>query len=451
MTVATESKRTFASGIHPPGNKGLAADAAIEVLPAPKSVMIPLVQHIGAPCEAAVKSRDDLSVGDVVGTAQGFVSAPVHATIDGAAGRAGAVTLPNARHVPAIPIKAADEQSLSGRELFDEMYGGDWPKDGLEQYEPEQIGKAVQAAGLVGLGGAAFPTHVKLAKNDEKPISTLLLNGAECEPYLTADYRLMLEAAAPIITGALLAQRATDADEVIICIEDNKPQAIETMRQAAAGTSIKVQPLETKYPQGGEKQLIAAVLDKEVPTGGLPLDIGAVVINVGTAAALARAVVRGKPLTHRIIAVSGAGIKQPKNILAPIGVSYQALVDFCGGVTDKAARILSGGPMMGFAMGNLETPVTKGASGITVLTPEEVAKAEESACVRCGRCVDGCPLRLVPTRLALAARAGNVALAERYYIAACMECGCCSYVCPASIPLVQLIRVGKIMVREANR
>jgi electron transport complex protein RnfC len=321
----------------------------------------------------------------------------------------------------------------------------------LEGYEPKEIAEAAHDAGLVGLGGAAFPTHVKLTRNEQRPIDTLLINGCECEPYLTADCSLMVAAPRPIITGGLLAQRAIGAGRVIVCVEDNKPNAIEALRNAAEGTSVEVQVLKTKYPQGGERQLTVAVLGREVPTGGLPLDIGAVVLNVATCAALARAVVRGRPLTHRIGTVSGGGIKRPKNLLVPIGARYRELIDYCGGVTAEAARVVSGGPMMGFTIGNLDVVVTKGTSGLTILTHEDVRRAEETTCVRCGRCVDICPLRLVPTKIALASQAGDAELAERYHITACVECGCCAYVCPASIPLVQLIRVGKVMVQKAKR
>ncbi len=244
-----------------------------------------------------------------------------------------------------------------------------------------------------------------------------------------------------------MAQRAAGAANLIVCIEDNKPKAVEAVREAAGGTEACIRVLKTKYPQGGEKQLIAAVLTKEVPHGGLPLDVGVVVINVGTAAAVARAVVRDKPLTHRVVTVTGAGVKRPKNLLVPIGASYGDLIDACGGLRDDAARVVAGGPMMGFTLGTLQVPVTKGTSGVTVLTRDEVAKARQTACVRCGRCVDVCPMRLVPTRLALAARMGDADLARRYHITACMECGCCAYGCPAGIPLVQLIRLGKVMIQ----
>ena len=451
MTVGTalgRRKPTFARGVHPPERKGLVAGDPIEVLPGVEEVRIPLLQHLGAPCRPVLKPRTEVAVGDVVGEATGFVSAPVHSSVDGVTARESVTTLPNGRHVPVVPIKAADEQRLWGEALFADVFGGQWPTDGLDRYEAKQIADAAAAAGLVGQGGAAFPTHVKLTPNEEKPIDTLLVNGCECEPYLAADYRLMLEASPPVISGALLARRAVGASEVIICIEDNKPKAVEAIRTAAEGTPVQVQVVKTKYPQGGEKQLIPAVLRREVPGGGLPLDVGVVVINVGTAAALARAVLRGKPLTHRIVSVSGLGIRRPKNLLVPIGASYRTLIDYCGGLRDTAARVVSGGPMMGFTLGTLDVPVTKGTSGITVLSREEVRQASPSACVRCGRCVDACPMRLVPTRLALAARAGDGALAQRYHVGLCMECGCCAYVCPAGLPLVQLIRLGKILVSK---
>ena len=438
-------KRTFARGIHPAEQKHLAAEAPIEVLATPEVVRIPLLQHLGAPCKAIVKPRTEVTLGDVVGEATGFVSAAVHASLSGATTRGVMVTLPNGRHVPAVPIKAADEQPLAGDALWEDVFGGDWPTDRLDTHQPRQIADAALSAGLVGLGGAAFPTHVKLAPNENKPIDTLLVNGCECEPYLTADYRLMLEAPPPIIAGALLARHATGASEVVVCIEDNKPKAVEAIRTAADGTTVQVCVMKTKYPQGSEKQLVSAALHREVPGGGLPLDVGVVVINVGTAAALARAVLRGKPLTHRIVTVSGSGIRRPKNLLVPIGTSYRVLIDACGGLGEQAARVVSGGPMMGFTLGDLDVPVTKGTSGITVLLERETRKAKETACLRCGRCVEVCPMKLVPTKLALAARAGNAELVERYYVSSCMECGCCAYVCPAALPLVQLLRLGKVM------
>ncbi len=442
-TIKIPGKRSFARGIHPSDKKSLCAGSPVEILPTPKSVLIPLSQHIGAPCAAIVKPRTEIAIGDVVGDSEAFVSAPVHASVGGTTSAATVTTLPNGQHVGAIPITVAEEQPLASQGLWDDIYGGNWPTDSIESLDPKQITQAVRTGGIVGMGGATFPTHVKFARNPDKPIDTLIINGCECEPYLTSDHRLMLEAPEPIIAGALLSARAAGAERIIVAIEDNKPDAIEKMQSAATGTGIDIVGVHTLYPMGGEKQLIVAVMAREVPTGGLPLDVGVVVVNVATAAAVARAVLRNKPLTHRIISVTGEGVATPKNILAPVGTSYADIIEHCGGLTDSADRVISGGPMMGFALGDLDVPVTKGTSGIVVLTEAQTRKSAETACVRCGRCVSACPLGLVPTRIALAARNKDWEMAKRYYITACVECGCCAYVCPAEIPLVQLIRAGK--------
>jgi electron transport complex protein RnfC len=434
---------TFPHGIHPPERKGFSSGMPIEVLPTPDDVLIPLLQHLGAPCEPVVKSRQLVAMGEMVGQGKGFVTAPVHASISGKVQKIVSVTLPNGRHVKALPIKAEGDQ-LSGDVLFEDLYGGEWDHDG--ELAAEEVAAAISSAGIVGLGGAAFPTHVKLAVNDDKPIDTLIVNGCECEPYLTTDYRLMLEASRTIVAGAFLAARAVGAGRVMIGIEDNKPQAIETLSKTAAGTDLQVVSVKTKYPQGSEKQLIKAVLGREVPLGGLPLDVGVVIVNVATATAIARAVVRKKPLTHRVISVTGGGIQTPKNILAPIGARFRTLIDFCGGFTPAATRMVAGGPMMGFSFTDLNMPVTKGTSGVTVLTREDLQRAVETHCVRCGRCVDACPMNLVPTKLALACRAKDLDLAQRYHIMACFECGSCAYTCPAGLPIVQLVRTGKALL-----
>ena len=439
-------KGTFARGVHPAGRKRLAEDAAIEVIPTPAQVAVPLLQHTGAPCEPLVKVKQEVVLGEKIGEGTGFITAAVHASISGTVMTGSVATLPNGRHVKTIPIKAAAEQPLSGAPLLEDQFGGEWPTSGLEAHTPEAIANAVREGGLVGLGGAAFPTHVKLVRNEKRPVDTLLVNGCECEPYLTSDYRLMLEFPAPIVTGALLAAQAAGARQIVIAIEDNKPAAIEALRKAAAGTAVKIVVVRTKYPMGGERQVIPAVLGREVPTGGLPLDVGVVVINVGTAAAIARAVLRGKPLTHRVVSVTGAGIVNPKNLLVPIGMPYSELIDDCGGLTPDAARVIAGGPMMGFALNDLKAPVTKGTSGIVVLTQEEARRADETQCIRCGACVDVCPLNLVPTKLALASRHRDWDVAKRYHLLACCECGCCAYVCPAALPLVQLMRRGKAQI-----
>lgn len=439
---------TFSGGVHPPERKAAARDKAIEVLPTPKSVRIALLQHTGAPCEAIVKSRDSVSLGELVGRSEARISAGVHASVAGKVAKTAAATLPNGRRVDVVPIKADTEQ-LEGEELYEAMLGGDWPVEEVDRFDPAFILAAVKGAGIVGMGGAAFPAHVKLAPPPGKIIDTLIVNGCECEPYLNADHRLMVEAPEPVIVGTLLAAKALSAGRVIVAVEDNKPEAIARLREASESTGLEIRSLRTKYPQGSERQLIPAVTGRVVPSPGLPLDVGVVVVNVASAAAIALAVLRGRPVTHRIVTVTGNGITEPKNLLAPIGCSYGELIERAGGFRPDAARLLAGGPMMGFSLGSLDTPLTKGTGGITVLTHEDLAATRETACVRCGRCVDVCPQNLVPTRLALAVRAGAWDLATRYHIDACVECGCCAYECPANLPLVQLIRMGKAQLASA--
>jgi electron transport complex protein RnfC len=433
---------TFRRGVHPPQRKELTAERPVEVVPSPAKVVIPILQHLGAPCEPVVSAKDMVEAGAVLADSESLISAPVHTPIAGKVAKIGVATLPNGRHIPTIPIKAAGEQ-LEGEVLWDDVYGGEWTTVGLDSHTPEEIVAAVRAAGIVGLGGAAFPTHVKLTRNDARPIHTLLVNGCECEPYLTADDRLMREAPMPVVIGAKLAARAAGAERIVVGIENNKPEAAASIRRAAARTGVEVIEVKTKYPQGAEKQLIRAALGPVVPTGKLPLDVGVLVQNVGTVAAVARAVLRGKPLTHRIFTVTGKGVVEPKNLLIPVGISYGEVIDFCGGLTPDAVRVVAGGPMMGFAIGDLDTPITKASSSVLVLTRDEVEQAPETHCIRCGRCVDACPIKLVPSRIALASRHRHWDLARKFHALACMECGCCAHQCPASIPLVQLIRVGK--------
>ncbi|MDZ4198977.1 MAG: electron transport complex subunit RsxC [Kiritimatiellia bacterium] len=440
----------IAHGVHPEEHKELARQSPIEILPAPASIVLALLQHTGAPCEAVVKTRDAVEAGQLIGDSKAFISAPVHTPVAGVVQRESVATLPNGRHVKTIPIQTATGQPES-EALRQDQFGGDWTSGTLEDRGPEEIAGAVRAAGIVGQGGAAFPAHVKLTRNPAKPVDTLLLNGCECEPYLTADDRLMVESPAQILAGARLAARAAGANRVCIAIEDNKPEALKALREAAGGIA-EILVLQSRYPMGGEKQTVRAALGRTIPTGGLPLDVGVVMLNVASAAAIARAVLRGKPLTHRVVSVTGEGIVRPRNVLAPIGASYADLVAFCGGLKPEAVRVIAGGPMMGFALATLDVPITKGTSGIVALTAKQTRRAAETSCVRCGRCVDVCPLNLIPSRLALATRQKNWDLARRHHLAACMECGCCAYVCPASLPLVQLIRTGKVqMMKETAK
>lgn len=441
---------TFPRGIHPREGKELSEKCSIEILPTPELLKISLSQHIGAPAKLCVKQRDTLEAGQLVGEAGGFVSAAIYTPLPGTVKRIGAVTLPNGRRAPAV-IQNVDVEKAAAvtKELFEKLtHFSDYS---LADYTSEEILAKIRNAGLVGEGGAAFPTHVKLTPNPEKPIDTLLINGCECEPYLTADHRVMLEMTDAVLAGVRFAAKAVGAKKIMFCIEANKPDAIETVAKAvealkkeAGEPEIEVARMKTKYPQGGEKQLIYAALRRKVPLGKLPMDIGAAVVNVGTSASIAMAVRYDAPLTHRVVTVTGGGIKRPANLFVPIGTPVNVLVDYCGKMLPNARRILLGGPMMGFAIGSPDIPVTKGTSGITILSAQEVDRAKQTNCIRCGRCVSACPMHLIPTRLILAARAKNWDSFKEYHPMACIECGCCSFSCPAKIPIVQMIRVGKM-------
>lgn len=447
-------KYTFPRGVHPPEGKDLSENSAIEALPTPDRLFLSVQQNIGAPCVCSVNPRETVEADACLANSDAFVSAPVHAPLPGVVSRPTKKTLPNGRRTQSVVLDVDKEQAASGEAILERCLGGDWSIP--NNLDPKTFDSTIHEGGIVGMGGAAFPTHVKLTPNEKKPIDTVLINGSECEPYLTADYRVMLEYPQPVLIGGILVALACGAKSVFYCIEDNKPEAIASMRDALskiavpAGIDARVRVMKTKYPQGGEKQLILAALGRKVPFPGLPMDVGVDVQNVATATAIAAKILRGKNLTHRVVTVTGQGIKRPKNLFVPMGTSIQTLVDFCGGLTDDAERVILGGPMMGFAVGSLDIPVTKGTSGITVLTARETAKSEETNCVHCGRCVSVCPMNLVPTKLALASRVKNTEVLEAYSVGACMECGSCAYVCPASLPLVQLIRTGKGLIQKLN-
>ena len=436
---------TFPRGIHPKYNKELSVDKPVEIMPTPAKILVPLLQNIGAMSVPVVKPKQEVRFGEKIAKGEAFISADIHSPISGVIQKQTVTTLPNGRHVPVLPIKTTGEQK-EGKELWDMIYGGDWLKNLSTDFTANGVTQKIHEAGIVGLGGAAFPSHVKIAYNYKNTVDTLLINGCECEPYLTTDYRLMVESPESIVVGSLLSGKTLNTNKIFICIEDNKPEAIKAIREAAKDTPIKVVVLKTKYPQGSERHLVKAVLNRTIPLGGLPVDVDVTVNNVSTVAAVSGAVLRGNPLTHRIVTVTGRGIKNPKNLMVPIGTQYKDVLDHCGGLTDDAVRVISGGPMMGFAFTDFEMPITKGTSGITVLTEHDMSQRRETACIRCGRCVDVCPMRLVPAKLAKAARNRDIDLARKYNIAGCMESGCCGYICPANIPLVQLIRMGKAMI-----
>ena len=422
MAIDSQGKSSFPRGVHPPESKHLTEDKAIVPGPAVKELAILLSQHIGAPSQAVVAKGDAVEAGQVLGECQAFVCAPVHAPIAGKVKEVALQPHPVLGRSPAVTI-AAEQEIEPALPAFT------LPADfDPANFSPDQICDAVRDAGLVGMGGAGFPTSVKLSPEAKPPKHTLLVNACECEPYITCDNRLMLEWTDQVIAGIRLAQRACGAAKVYIGIEDNKPQAIETMTAAVAklglAPSMTVTPLETKYPQGGERQLINAVLKTNVPTGGIPPQIGVVVINVATAAALADAVIHNRPLTHRVVTVTGEAIAKPGNYYVAIGTPVQTLIDFCGGVTTKGAKVVMGGPMMGLAIADLSTPITKTSGAITVLTKTQIGRAKferrETACIRCGRCLEVCPENLNPTKIAHAVKSNLLDLAEKYYIGACI-------------------------------
>ncbi len=436
-------KRTFSGGVHPIEGKHYTEKKKIEPLPRPKTVYIPLQQHIGAPTKALVEKGQEVKAGEKIAEAGGFVSAPIHASISGKVKGIQSIYHPVAGKGEAIVIEAGETESWQDSIKFEDKY---------LDLSVEEMRDRIKEAGLAGLGGATFPTHVKLSPPPDKKIDVAILNGAECEPYLTADHRLMLEESENIAAGLRIMMKILGVKRGIIGIEDNKPDAIDKMLEAVKNIDgIDVYVFPVKYPQGAEKQLIKAALDREVPSGGLPMDVGVVVQNVGTAKAIYDAVSSRKPLTHRVVTVTGPGIKAPKNVLVPIGTPFSEVVEFCGGLTEKAAKIIMGGPMMGIPQPNLDVPVVKGTSGILVLEEDQAHLPAEEPCIGCGRCVEICPSHLMPTTLQLLVDHERFEDAENMHIMDCIECGSCSFICPANRRLVHSLRFGKQKVLAMRR
>lgn len=430
---------TFRGGIHPPDKKELSAGSAISQSRPPDRVVIPLSQHIGAPCKPAVQIGQEVKVGEVIGTAEAFVSAPVHSSVSGKVVAIGEFPVAIGRMVSSVVIE--NDKKDTWTELKADA-------DYLSLSSDELKAK-IRAAGIVGMGGAAFPTGVKLSPPKEKPIDMVILNGAECEPYLTADYRLMLERASDVVEGLKILMKVLGVKRGFIGIENNKPDAVKIMKDAASGAAdIEVCALEVKYPQGAEKMLIKALTGREVPPkGGLPMDVGVVVQNIGTAVAIYEAVRFGKPLIERVVTVTGENVKEPRNLMVRIGTFASQLIEECGGLKSGDGKVISGGPMMGFALGTLDVPVTKGTSGILAL-PDEIAHIEDyKPCIRCGRCVDVCPMNLVPSMLSVLSEAGMYEETKEYNLYDCFECGTCTFVCPAKRPIVQFVRLAKSMTK----
>lgn len=435
---------TFPGGMHVHDGKELTKGCAVKEAPVPSVVVVPLSQHIGAPCEAVVKKKDEVTMGQPVGEARGFVSAPVHASVSGTVKDVVAAPHSSGGKVLSVVIEN-DGQDTPFPEITDPV-----DPDGVE---PAEIVARVKAAGIVGLGGATFPAHVKLSPPKDKPIDTIIVNGAECEPLLTCDYRLMVESPETVVGGADLVRRAVGAKRLILATEDNKLDAASILEKAIRDLGLRdaeVAVARTKYPQGGERQLIKAVLGREVPTPrkrGLPMDVGVIVHNVGTCHAIHEAVTRRMPLIRRLVTVVGDAIERPGNYRARIGTPIASLLEDAGFRRDPEA-ILLGGPMMGTAVYTPEVPVTKGTSGILALLTTR--KTEPRDCIRCASCVSVCPARLTPLDLSLAAETLNWEIADAYHVDDCIECGCCSYVCPSNRPIVQQIRHAKAALRKAR-
>jgi electron transport complex protein RnfC len=453
MSILSRGKLSFNGGVYPPEKKELTCESRIQPGPAVKQVAVMLSQHIGAACRPLIRKGDAVQAGQKIGDSDAYVSAPVHSPINGKVKEIALRSHAVMGRSQAVVIDAL-EHNPSKRSFF--KLGEGFNED---NYSAEQICESVRNAGIVGMGGAGFPTRVKIEPNPRLPKDTLIINGCECEPYITCDYRLMLEWTSQVIAGIKLARKASGCSKVFIGIEDNKPQAIEVIGAALRNTGdngrIKVVPVKTKYPQGGERQLIKAILKKNVPTGGIPPMIGVVVLNVATTAAIAEAVVSNLPLTHRVVSVTGEAIAKPGNYYVPIGTSVEDLLEFCGSVIQRSAKVVLGGPMMGIAIADLETPITKTTNAVTVLTKEQIGSAKfarrQTPCIRCGRCLQVCPENLNPTKIAHAVKNNLLSVAERYYISACIECGCCSYICPANIELTGYIKTGKIFLARQKK
>jgi len=432
---------SFKHGVHPPENKDITSGIPSRRFPFPDEIILPLSQHIGVPAQALVKPGDRVERGDVIAKADGFVSSAVHAS---AAGTVKSIELwphPSGAMAPSIRIIVDPDSGQMQRPRVVPRW---------QDVKDEELSGEIARAGIVGLGGAAFPSHVKLTPPKDQPIEVLLINGCECEPYLTSDHRTMLERPDDVHLGIRIELKALGIKRAVIGIEANKPDAIDIMRKTAPDDlDISVQPLQVKYPQGAEKMLIKAVTGREVPSGALPSAIGALVQNVATAANVAAVFETGQPLIERIITVTGRGIRKPGNWVIPFGTKLRDVITQCGGLTDDAAEIIFGGPMMGLGQANLDVPILKATGGILILASNECKRQDILPCIRCGKCLEACPVFLNPQLM------GALAKADRYeemvseaHLNDCMLCGCCSFVCPSNIPLSQLFTAARTQIKR---
>lgn len=423
-------------GVHPPENK-ISKQAAIQELPVPETVSIPISQHLGVPANPVVKKGDTVKTGQLIAKGEAFISANIHASVSGTVQKVDNVPDTSGYRRKAIIIKTEGDQWEEGI---------DQSKDLIKEcgLSAEEIVKKINEKGIVGMGGATFPSHVKLMVPQGGKAEYLIINGVECEPYLTSDHRLMLEKAEEILTGIRIQMKALHVEKAIIGIENNKPDAIAHIRKLLPDyPGVSVQPLEVKYPQGAEKQLIKALINREVPSGKLPIEVGCVVHNVGTAYAVYEAVQKNKPLIERVVTITGKSLKQPSNFLTRIGTPVSILIEAAGGMPEDTGKVVNGGPMMGKALSNLESPVTKGTSGVLLFSKQESHRKVVHNCIRCSRCTGICPMGLEPYLLALLADHHRYEDCEDNHIMDCMECGSCLYICPSGRPLLDHIRNGK--------
>lgn len=438
--------KKFRGGIHPADNKELSASKPIEKMPIPSTVIIPLKQHIGAPCNAIVNKGDIVLKGQVIATSLAPVSSPIHASTSGKVLKIEDYPHPVFGTCPSVFIESDGlDNWVEGLPL-----SRNW-----NEMTNAEILAAIKENGLVGMGGATFPTHVKLEPPKSKVVHTLVVNGAECEPYLTSDYRVMLERTEDIIEGIKISMKVLNINKAIIGVEDNKPAAVEALALAVknSGGNIEVVSLPVRYPQGGEKMLIKALLNAEVPSLSLPADVGVVVQNVATMAAVTDAVVRGIPLIERVTTVTGEAITEPKNVLVRFGTTYKEVIDYCGGLKYDPDKIVTGGPMMGFAQTSTDVPVIKGVSGILAVGKAKAKKEREENCIRCSACLDACPMGLNPSMLSILGERSLFEEAKKNFnLLDCIECGCCSYVCPSKRNIVQYIKHNKALnIAAANK
>ncbi|MEM9325879.1 MAG: electron transport complex subunit RsxC [Bacteroidota bacterium] len=444
LRASTELKHFHKGGVHPHEEK-LSADSSIEVLPPPKMVTVSVAQHIGAPPEIIVERGQAVKAGEVIAEHKGFVSANIHSPVSGRIGKIDPVMDSSGYKHMAIAIRSKGDDWLEGIDRTDALITEITASS-------EEIVEKVLSAGIVGQGGAAFPSHVKLSPPKDKPVDTLIVNGVECEPYLTADHRIMVEKPRELIVGTQILMKALGVNRAIIGIENNKRDAIELLTELTKDLDgISVEALRVQYPQGGERQLIEALLGREVPSAGLPHDVGAVVHNVGTTYSIYLAVQKNQPLVERVVTVTGKDVEKPSNFMVRVGTPVAEVIAAAGGVPTGTGKVINGGPMMGKAINDLQVPITKATSGLLLIPEEESHRSEVYNCVRCGKCIEACPMGLEPYRLMLLSKGKNHDKAKEEHIMDCLQCGSCSFICPSNRPILDYIRLGRSKLKKVSQ